>query len=705
MANGNWSGGGDFYRVVCNISVIETDETRGYHLQANRYLQASGYHASYATHIYCSWLGYNVDVTGDGNYGSSNTDLGWFPAGNKASHYIEATYTTGGGTYYKSSVTATYTGAYGTPETVSNITATRVSDTQNTVTWENNSGLVSPYGKILIERSVNGGNYAQVASLNYTAATTSYTDNSTAANKYYKYRARVQSPDTTKYSAYSAVTSTVYNTPAAPSNLAGTYATGSGSVNLTWTNNAETQSAFTLESSSDGSTWTTVSSSISASATSYTDSNPPLGTAAYRIKATRGALASAYSNIASVITLTEPNPPALVSPAQNITLNKPSSVVLEWQHLPKDGTAQTAATVAVSTNGTTFTEHVISGSASTYTLNTSSYSAGTTVYWKVKTKGAYASYGEYSSVYSFKIEQAPTVSITSPASTVTNSPVVVAFTYSEPNGSQKSANISIATGGEIKYQQNIGTATSYSIEASEWLPDNGKTYTVTVSVESTTSLTKTVSKNFTTSYSGAPSPTATATYDEEVASVEIQVTPSTSGTPTDHCGVWRVDADGETLIIDNFAGGSVIDPTPPLDQEITYRCVAFTSAGIPSQTLVNITVPSGGYAYFNWDKVARVGMDLNWSTSIEHDRTLYRVVGRRDPVSRHSSKRTKTISANGTVWWDSDQPFEELQDFAGTVIFREPRGHVIPVALSIKLDYPVGQPLTQASISMTQVSA
>ena len=97
-------------------------------------------------------------------------------------------------------------------------------------------------------------------------------------------------------------------------------------------------------------------------------------------------------------------------------------------------------------------------------------------------------------------------------------------------------------------------------------------------------------------------------------------------------------------------------------------------------------------------------MDLTWNTSVDHKRALYEVAGLQDPVVRTTSRRTKTLSASGTVWWEDDAQLEALQSIPGRVWFREPKGHVVPVVLKVGLTYPKGIPTTSASISMTQVA-
>jgi hypothetical protein len=56
--------------------------------------------------------------------------------------------------------------------------------------------------------------------------------------------------------------------PAAPSGLAGT-ATSSSAVALTWTDNADDETGYTVERSLAGTTWTVATAALPAGATSY----------------------------------------------------------------------------------------------------------------------------------------------------------------------------------------------------------------------------------------------------------------------------------------------------------------------------------------------------------------------------------------------------------------------------------------------------
>lgn len=408
---------------------------------------------------------------------------------------------------------------------------TRNSDTQNTVSWTNYT-TYSPYDNVLIERSTNGGEWVQIASV--AGAATSYADTSTQTNCSYEYRVRAK--NARGYSQYSSETGTTYNTPAAPTGLAGVFVAGASQVNLTWNDNAFTETGFTIENSASADFSTVTTATAAANATSYTFTGYSVdasGNTYFRIKATRSSLASAYSNTATVRTLTTPAAPTPVSPASGVVLDMPESVTFSIVHNSRDGSALTGVVWAFSTDGTTYTE--VSGNTAeiTRTLAQMGASRGSTVYWKAKTKGAYtggsdSGYGDWCSPVAFRIEQSPSVSITQPVAVdggeIASVPITVAWNYSDNSGTQASYSFSVKSGSKSLYSASgTGSGTSYEIPVAHLLPENNKSYTVELTVSSTSGLTKTATRIFATDYVEPLAPQLTIMQNSDNASVQIVV--------------------------------------------------------------------------------------------------------------------------------------------------------------------------------------
>ena len=160
------------------------------------------------------------------------------------------------------------------------------------------------------------------------------------------------------------LTGTATTTPVteAPVGLLSTGATTS-TIALSWTNNLISATGYTVQRSSDGTNWTTLSNTVPPGTYTYTDSGLPANTLfSYRVQANNGTL---RSNI--VAQMTQPPAPSNLTASysastQNVTLN--------WT---RNGSSITDYAVDVSTDGgNTWTTQSagISSSSSSYTDTT-----------------------------------------------------------------------------------------------------------------------------------------------------------------------------------------------------------------------------------------------------------------------------------------------------------------------------------------------
>jgi hypothetical protein len=190
---------------------------------------------------------------------------------------------------------------------------------------------------------------------------------------------------------------------AAPTNLAAT-ATSSSQINLTWTDNATNETSYSVERSSDGTTWSQITT-LGANSTSYSDTGLAGGTKYYyRVRAFNGTIASAYSNEVSATTATI----ALAAPS-NLAANALSGtqIQLSWTD---NTTSATGYSVERSTDGTTWSQITTLGGTST-SYTDSSLASGTKYYYRVR-----AFSGTTYSVYSNQASATTTVTL------VTNPP-------------------------------------------------------------------------------------------------------------------------------------------------------------------------------------------------------------------------------------------------------------------------------------------
>lgn len=423
-----------------------------------------------------------------------------------------------------------------------------------------------------------------------------------------------------------------------------------------------------------------------------------------------------------------PQAPSIVGPPAGRVYAVGATVPIQWVN--NNITATTYVQVEITKPDTTTTTTTLTGAVYTYHLTTTGYASGAySVRVRVKAQNYDDVYSAWSASRTFYIYSRPTISITLPtatnAGTVTNLPLQVGFTYTDADGSFASAGFRVEhiSDGTIVYESPVSSdgwtessgEYSLSVPVSEFLPDNSTSYRVIVTAYSTSGLAGIGTRVFITQWATPSDPNISVTAGSNATSDILYGWVSSGSPAVTSISLYRVDADGETLL-DQHTGTSgtvsytYTDRIPMLDSETTYKVCAFANSGAYSQKTANVTVESVGKSYFNWgdglSESLALDMDLAWTIANEPKRAFYEVVGRKDPVLRTTDRRTKTLTASGSVWWDSadDSAIRQLQEMPGRVWFREPKGHRYPVAVTVSLTYPKGSPVTAVQISMTQVS-
>lgn len=618
-----------------------------------------------------------------------------------------------------SSAYATSGFTYTTPPSCTACTNARNSDTKNTVSWTLGTSVSGLYAAIKVERRIDGGSWAQIASVSGTA--TSYVDASTSANHAYAYRVRAS--NAAGNSGYKE-SGTTYNTPAAPTNVTAVRKTATV-VTVTMDNPALTATAAEVQRSTDSSTWAIIRTITSSNVTSFEDT-PGGGTFYYRVRTTRNPLASAWSEPSNkVITIIAPAAPTLLAPASGVVVPKTQQTVrFTWVHNPIDGSAQTSAEVATSIDGgTTWTTHAAPDKQ--YLDVAATWDINATVAWRVRTKGAHADFGAWSSTRTFRVYQVPTVTITSPAAdgqVLIDVPVRVAWDYGDPSGRQQQATVTVkSSDGTTLFSKTIqGETKTIDIGSNEMLPENNSSFTITVSAISTSSLGVQTTRTFKTAYREPAVPELIVERDSVYGHVSISCfSGDHSGVDlpaTASLGIFRKNADGRlTCIADKVPSGTgAVDQYPPLDQQLTYRVVAYTDNGLTSLNETPVVVPSRGFVFINFNAshsyadVAKVAMDVAWSTDRQPDSEIIDTEGNEDPLVFYGSATQTSSEISGSVWWRADttpddwadapsmaSAFERLANDRGIKIVRYPHGAVEPAHITCKLSTSSANPLVK----------
>lgn len=541
-----------------------------------------------------------------------------------------------------------------TPNPVTSLTATRNSDTKVTVKWTLGAGASITYLQIYVERRTNGVGWSVIATLQKTA--TSYIDTTTSANNSYEYRVIATGVDGGN-SGY--VTSgVVYMTPAAPPSVSGVQS--GANVVLTVGNDitsVRNATGFDVQERSSGSsTW--VASTVISSSGTPVQSITVAGTGGdtyYRVRNTRGTLASAWKESSVVSVIVPPNAPTLVYPSSGGVIGANSSsqsVTLEWLHNSRDGSTQTAANIRYkkSTASSWTTTTATTAQSKTITLD-----VGYVYVWQVQTKGAANTYSDWSNTQTFAVFAPPAVSVTSPSSTITNTPIYYEISFSDPNGVFASGTMSVYVNGVVKHSEPIDSTLSGTITAEEFLPSSGDTLTFSADVTSSTTL-GTVSGMTVGVSMGEPNHgTLTIENDPDTGYSILTVgwDESTGATAAVSASLYRI-ANGETVLLGSglLQGSGIVDKYAPLNKAYTYQVVTFANSGaFYAKEFANTITTDRWFAI--WDGGEKSAW-AEWNpkgsyklTRPQKKRVHY--VGREYPVSYDGTALDETHSITFTV--------------------------------------------------------
>lgn len=672
------------------------------------YASGASYTANESATLYAQWTLNTYAVTYDANGGSGSvsgqTKEYDVPLTLASSGYTRTYYTLDGWATSASGAVAyelgaSYTGnaalalyahwKVNVPEAPSSVSASRNSDAKATVSWTRGTGADTTYTRIYVERSTDGGEYAE---LGYVAGTaTSYSDTSISENHSYTYRVRAW--NSTGYSAYGS-SGTIYTTPAAPASVTGARAGVGTSVLLTVGNdNTRTATGFNVQyRASDSSTWAdaTVASSTGTPVSSITIDN--MGGAYYfRVQNKRGTLLSAWTESDLVVTITPPNPPTLVYPSSGAVIGSTSatqSITFKWQHNAIDGSSQTAANIRYrkSTASTWSTATATTAQEKAITLD-----VGYTYVWQAQTKGAADDYGAWSNTQSFDLLTPPSITITQPSGTVIGMPLQYAISYTDDYGTLASGTVTVKLGSTVLYSENlpatattVGTASTVSgeITTSEFLPSSGNTYTIEFAVRSSDTLTATASQSMPVSMGEPNHGTLLVQNDPETgySSLTVGWDSSTGSVPAVYATLYRVTESGRMLLGENMPqGAGVLDKYAPLNTEYTYEVVTHAeSTAIAVIDFQNTIVTDKWFAYWG-DSVAWAEWNPAGSYKFERpEKKRVHYAGREYPVSYDGTALDEEHEMTWTVLdrgnWSNG--FVQLMHDGGRGIYKSVDGKV-----------------------------
>lgn len=234
-----------------------------------------------------------------------------------------------------------------------------------------------------------------------------------------KYKVRCRSCRDDVYSDWSQYSSNVETVPAASSGITTIKATSETSVYLEW-EIAGSAKTYELEYTTkkeyfDGSDQTTTVSGIESN--HYEKTGLESGQEYFfRVRAVNDKGSSAWTEPKSVIIGEDPSAPTTWSSTTTAMVGE--ELILYWVHNSADGSSQTFAELELYIDDTKET-HTIRNTededekdkTSSYVIDTTKYSEGTTLQWRVRTAGVTNTYGDWSVQRTVDIYAPPTLEL------------------------------------------------------------------------------------------------------------------------------------------------------------------------------------------------------------------------------------------------------------------------------------------------------
>lgn len=557
------------------------------------------------------------------------------------------------------------------------------------------------------------------------------------AGKVYTVRCRALRGDqSSDWSAYSDVYSSV---PATPAGITTIRASSKTSVYLEWAS-AVAAKTYELEYTTkkeyfSGSNQITKQTGIET--TQYDLSGLESGQEYFfRVRAVNDKGESGWSDIASVVIGKKPAAPTTWSSTTTAITGNPLN--LYWIHNSEDGSSQTFAELELIIDGvkTTYTienstDEDEKDKTSVYAVDTSKYTEGTQVLWRVRTAGITKEYGEWSVQRTIDIYAPPSLDLSitdfeeNEMETLTSFPFYI-YALAGPNTQAPiSYYMSIISTESYETVDNLGNAKTvnagnevYSkhfdvsdallveMSASNVNLENNITYTIKVMVSMNSGLTAEATYNFkvawtdetyepnmeiaidTDSYSAYIKPYCVDENDEHLENVTLSV--------------YRREFDGSFTEIgtglDNASGIYVTDPHPSLDYA-RYRIVATSTETGATSYYDPPGHPVGcKAAIIQWDEewsefdvlsedplaqpawtgsLLAIPYNIDITEGTDPDISLIEYIGRSHPVSYYGTQVGETQS------WRMEIPksdketlygLRRLSKWMGDVYVREPSG-------------------------------
>ena len=382
-----------------------------------------------------------------------------------------------------------------------------------------------------------------------------------------------------------------------------------------------------------------------------------------------------------------PKAPTLKSPASGVVVDvSGDSVTFKWSHNPTDGSPQTAAQIQHSTNGgSSWTTVEVSGSAQSKAV--AMFLVNSTVTWRVRTKGEHPDYGEWSETRALYVKAAPSVRFLEPSNgfTASQMPLAVSLSYEDISGSLAALNLVVERDGATVYTRNMGTQTAVSIEATEWLPENGASYTLRAEARSSSTLSASAECGVSFEFPPPMRGTVKVVPDSETGCAHLKVsTVNEAGLEKPaKFSVLRMSGNGSVLVREGLKDGEEFtDKYAPLNTDYQYEVVSFSETGAYATNRVDARVNSKWwFFYFADGDMARALWNPAGSISLSRPQDeLVHYWGRTLPVFYGGTALEESRQFSATVETkEMALAFRRLLESGGRAVYKSADGDVLHV--------------------------
>lgn len=560
-----------------------------------------------------------------------------------------------------------------------------------------------------------------------------------AAGAEYKVRCRAYRSTTKEYGGWSNYSNNVSTVPYAPSSILTCKATSATSVYLEWepvTSATSYEIEYTTKKEYfDGSDQTTSQANIEY--THYEKTGLETGFEYFfRIRAVNDKGSSVWSSIKSVVLGKDPAAPTTWSSTTTVTVEEP--LTLYWVHNSEDGSSQTVAELEmeIGTTKTTLTienttDEELKDKTSSYSVDTSAYSEGAKILWRVRTAGVTKKYGDWSVQRTVDIYSTPALEFlvtnvnNEPIENVESFPIKVSATADAGSQSpigyrlvvtsndtyetvDEVGSKKIVSAGQTVYSKSIDISTPLEItlSAGDINLENNMSYKISCTVTLNSGLTAEESEEFTVAWEDEEyEPNAEMIFDSETYTMLIRpYCEDEDGNVIENLtlSVYRREYDGRftelATDIDSSSNEYITDPHPALDFA-RYRVIAIdnTTGSVSYYDIPGYPV-NGKSVIIQWDEewssfnvwngdepeqaswggsMLKLPYNIDVSDNNNVDVALVEYIGREHPVSYYGTQ----LGVKSTWNVEIDKRDEEtlyalrrLSLWMGDVYVREPSG-------------------------------